>query len=382
MKLTKTVILSGYILLLSGKVSGQSIPNPQNVITTTVPFLLITPDARSGGLGDAGVAISPDANTIHWNPAKLADESDNFGVSVNYTPWLRAISPDMSISYIAAFIKLNSESGLGASFRYFSLGDVSFTTGGGSTIKTYQPYEYAGDLAYARKISEHISLGIAGRYIYSDLSGTLKLPSGDSTHPAEDFAGDISAYYTNKIVVFSSPADLAFGVNISNIGGKITYTDAAHRDFISTNLKIGGYLNIHANNNNNAFGIALDLNKLLVPTPGNRFSSNPSVIQGMMQSFYDAPGGFKEEAEEIDPSIGFEYKYKDMFAARTGFLYEAPGKGNRQYLTFGIGGRYKGFCLDLAYLLPTNNQTMIGGSPLNNTLRFTIGYYLADKKKG
>jgi hypothetical protein len=365
-----------------------------SVVTTTVPVLLITPDARSGGMADAGVAISPDANAMHWNPAKLAFEPDDLGVSVTYTPWLRQLVPDISLSYLSMYKKIDKLSGFGASLRYFSLGDINFTDQNGNAIRTYRPNEFALDAGYARKLSDHFSIGIAGRFIYSDLSGTLTLASGEATRPAVDFAGDISGYYTTKVKLGGTDADLAFGGNISNMGGKITYTDAAHRDFIPTNLKLGGYLNLHVNEFND-IGFALDFNKLLVPTPPiyllnynqtgdslkngqpviyKGMDNNVPVIQGMIQSFYDAPRGFSEEISEINPSIAVEYWYAHQIAGRMGFFYEDPAKGNRQYLTFGVGIKYTVFNLDLAYLVPTNGAKTVVRSPLENTLRFTLSF--------
>jgi hypothetical protein len=381
-------------LKAQGNLGTTSWTGQQNVVTTTVPYLLITPDSRSGGMADAGVAITPDANSMHWNPAKLAFAPNDLAVSVSYTPWLRQLVPDISLSYLSMYKKIDNLSGFGASLRYFSLGDITFTGNTGEYLKTYRPNEFALDAGYARKLSEHFSIGVAGRFIYSDLAGVTTLSSGEATKPAVDFAGDISAYYTKKIKVGGNPAELAFGANISNIGGKITYTDAAHRDFIPTNLKLGGYLNVHINEYND-IGFALDFNKLLVPTPpvylknsagtdsldvhGNHVISfgkdpNQPVISGMIQSFYDAPGGFREELAEINPSIGIEYWYAHQIAGRIGFFYEDPGKGNRQYMTFGIGVRYTVFNIDLSYLVPTNGDKTTTRSPLENTLRFTLAF--------
>jgi hypothetical protein len=395
--LSTSLLLTG--LFLINKATAQKFSSADGahtgVVTTTVPMLLITPDARSGGMADAGVAISPDANAMHWNPAKLAFEPNDLGVSITYTPWLRQLVPDISLSYLSMYKKIDKLSGFGASLRYFSLGDITFTDNTGHEIRNYRPNEFALDAGYARKLSDHFSIGIAGRFIYSDLTGNLTVQSGESTRPAVDFAGDISAYYTKKIKIKGTDADLAFGGNISNMGGKITYTDAAHRDFIPTNLKLGGYLNLHINEFND-LGFALDFNKLLVPTPPiyrlNYLGTDDSldknnqpviykgkdpnvpVIQGMIQSFYDAPGGFSEEFSEINPSIAIEYWYAHQFAGRMGFFYEDPTKGNRQYLTFGVGVRYTVFNIDLSYLVPTNGAKTVIRSPLENTLRFTLAF--------
>ncbi len=373
--------------------SNASVTGQTGVVTTTVPFLLISPDARSGGMADAGVAISPDANAMYWNPAKLAFEPDEMGISMNYTPWLSELVPDISLSTLSMYKKIDKFSGFGASLRYFSLGDITFTDNYNHYLKTFRPNEFALDAGYARKLSDHFSVGVAGRFIYSDLAGATPLSNGEVTKPASDFAGDLSAYYTTKIKFKSGmPADLAFGGNISNIGGKITYTNAAQRDFIPTNLKIGGYLNLHINEYND-LGFAVDFNKLLVPTPPIYEDSagqlvlknglpvvkygrdpNTSVIQGMFQSFYDAPGGFKQEMALIDPSIAIEYWYAHQIAGRMGFFYEDPNEGNRQYMTFGVGLRYSVFNIDFSYLVPTNGGTTTTRSPLENTLRFSLSF--------
>src|SRR6185437_7859024 len=294
--------------------SSASITGQTGVVTTTVPFLLISPDARSGGMADAGVAISPDANAMYWNPAKLAFEPDEMGISMSYTPWLSELVPDISLSTLSMYKRIDKLSGFGASLRYFSLGDITFTDNNNNFLKTFRPNEFALDAEYSRKLSDHFSVGVAGRFIYSDLAGATPLSNGEVTKPADDFAGDLSAYYTTKVKFKSGMlADLAFGGNISNIGGKITYTNAAQRDFIPTNMKLGGYLNLHINDYND-LGFAVDFNKLLVPTPPvyatdsgklvlkngqpvvlHGRDPNTSVIQGMFQSFYDAPGGFKQE---------------------------------------------------------------------------------------
>jgi hypothetical protein len=368
-----------------------------NVLTTTVPFLIITPDSRSGAMGDVGVAISPDANTIHWNPAKLAFMENDLGVSLTYTPWLRNIVRDINLSYLSAYKKLNDRSGAGIALRYFSLGDITFTDDAGTTIKTYRPNEFSIDAAYALKLSDNFSMGLAGRFINSDLAGQLTMGTTESK-PGRTFAADISGYYTKEIKVKDKKSTLSFGGNISNIGGKITYTEASDRDFIPINLRLGSYLNIPMDEHNK-IAFAIDFNKLLVPSDpiywkssngiddstvnGKRvvrYGKDPDrpVITGMLSSFTDAPGGFKEEIREINPSIGIEYWYKDMFAGRAGYFYEHPSKGNRQYLTVGVGVRYNLLGIDLAYLIPTSS-TINGRNPLENTLRFTLMFNVSPK---
>ena len=373
--------------------SNASVTGQTGVVTTTVPFLLISPDARAGGMADAGVAVAPDANAIYWNPAKLAFEPDEMGVSIAYTPWLSQLVPDISLSSLSMYKNIDKFSGFGASLRYFSLGDITFTDNNNNYLKTFRPNEFAIDAAYARKLSDHFSIGVTGRFIYSDLAGATTLSNGEATKAAADGSGDFSAYYTTKVKFKDgTKADLAFGGNITNIGGKITYTDAAQRDFIPTNLKVGGYLNVHVNEYND-IGFALDFNKLLVPTPpvyetdSGRLvlknglpvvkygrDPNTSVIQGMIQSFYDAPGGFSQEMALIDPSIAIEYWYAHQVSGRIGFFYESPNEGNRQFLTFGVGLRYSVFNIDFSYLVPTNGGTTTTRSPLENTLRFSLSF--------
>ncbi|MGZ5242927.1 MAG: type IX secretion system outer membrane channel protein PorV, partial [Bacteroidia bacterium] len=364
-KIIRPIILSG--LLLAGfaakaqtGVSLNDLLGQQRVLTTTVPFLAITPDSRSGGMGDVGVAISPDANTIHWNPAKLAFMPNDMGFSLTYTPWLSNIVDDISLSYLSGYKKIDELSGFGASLRYFSLGDITFTNEVGEFVKTHRPYEMAVDAAYARKLSKVFSIGIAGRFIYSNLAGQMTMQSGTSTKAGYTFAGDVSGYYTKPIKISGKESVLSFGGNISNMGGKITYTNAADRDFIPINMRLGGALNLKINDYNE-IAFALDFNKLLVPTnpvyaldsagkvmrdrdgkPIIAKGKDPDkpVISGMVQSFYDAPGGFKEEMQEINPSIGIEYWYAKQFAGRVGYFYENKNKGNRQYLTLGVGVRY------------------------------------------
>lgn len=381
--------------------SRNDLLGQQRVITTTVPFLLITPDSRSGAMGDAGVAISPDANVMHWNPAKLAFMKDDYGFGVSYTPWLRQLVPDISLSYLSGYKKIDKYSGVGASLRYFSLGDITFTNDFGNYIKNYRPHEFALDVGYARKLSDNFSIGVSGRYIYSNLAGQTGLANGSSTRAGMTFAGDISGYYTKDIKLKGYKGTLSFGGNMSNIGGKITYTDAADRDFIPINMRLGTYMNIVIDDYNE-IGFAFDLNKLMVPTaptykfkidsitkkPTNQIEYDQSgkaiiengrdpnvpVITGMIHSFYDAPAGFKEELKEINPSVGIEYWYAKQVAARVGYFYESPSKGGRQYMTTGLGVKFKVMTLDVSYLIPTTGAKSLARSPLANTLRFSLTF--------
>ncbi|NLJ08358.1 MAG: type IX secretion system outer membrane channel protein PorV [Sphingobacteriales bacterium] len=391
-------------LFTYGKSIGQNIitlDGRRNVVTTAVPFLMITPDSRSGALGDAGVALTPDANSIHWNPAKLAFVDNPMGLSLSYVPWLKALVPDINLSYLSIYSRIDEMSAFGASLRYFSLGDITFTNDFGEYMGDFRPHELALDGAYARKLSETFSLGLALRFIYSNLASNIPLSNGTQTRPGIAFSGDISTYWQPEpIKVSGKDMDVRLGMNISNVGSKITYTDETDRDFIPINLKIGSYFNYHIDEYNK-LGFVFDLNKLLVPTTpvymvdsfGNPITNpndgtlvihrgkNPDVpvIAGMVQSFYDAPDGFKEELREINPAVGFEYWYNNQVAGRVGYFYEHETKGNRQYVTLGLGIKYTVFNLDVSYLIPTNNKYATQTSPLENTVRFSLQFNLNKK---
>ena len=338
-----------------------------NTITTAVPFLLIAPDSRAGGMGDVGVASSPDANSIHWNPAKLAFVEKSMGASISYTPWLRALVNDINLAYLSAYKKLNSKQAIGISLVYFSLGNITFTDETGTSIGTYNPNEFAVDAAFAQKLAENFSMGIALRYIHSDLTQGIST-SSEPTHAGNAVAADVSVYYTKPVEVSGKNTTVSFGTNISNVGSKISYTTSGTRDFIPTNLRIGGGWNVELDKYNSV-AFHLDLNKLLVPTPDtSKRTSEISVASGIFQSFSDAPGGVKEEIKEIIYSGGFEYWYDKQFAVRVGYFHESEFKGNRQYVTLGAGLRYNVFGIDFAYIIPTTTQR----SPLENTLRFSL----------
>ena len=361
-----------------------------NTITTAVPLLMIAPDARASAMGDAGVASTPDANSIHWNPAKLAFINDDVGFSVSYTPWLRALVTDINLAYLSGYKKVAKDQVLGATLLYFSLGDITFTDENANVIGDFNPNEFAIDVAYARKLSDKISGGLALRYIYSNLTGRIFVQGAESK-PGQSVAADVSVYYEDGVVIGEKDAVLALGMNISNIGNKISYTETAERDFIPINLRLGASLKVDIDKYN-TIAIIADFNKLLVPTPpvydtinGTiKYGKDPerSVVSGMLGSFSDAPGAyrdpqqgiyveepgvFKEEMREINFSIGLEYWYDKQFAIRAGYFNEHPTKGNRRYFTLGAGLRYNVFGLDFAYLIPTTQR-----NPLENTLRFTL----------
>ena len=380
----------------TGQISSGQLDGRQNTITTAVPFLMITPDSRAGAMGDAGVATPNDMNAIHWNSAKLSFLERKGGVAVSYTPWLRALVPDVSLSYLTAYTRLNDRSTIGGSLRYFSLGEIQFTDITGSSLGNYNPNELALDLAYAQKLSDNFSVGIAFRYIYSNLAGGANLTQSP-IRPGNAVAGDITAYYNNKTRIKGYKVKYAFGGAATNIGSKITYTDARQENFIPINLRLGGFGEVEIDKYN-TIGIALDFNKLMVPTPpkykydaagrpiinadgtlvieSGKDNKDVPIFAGMIQSFSDAPGGFREELREINISGGLEYWYDKQFALRTGYFHEAPTKGNRKYLTLGVGLRYNVFGLDVAYLVSFQQR-----NPLDNTLRFTMTFDFEAFKK-
>ena len=354
-------------------------PLELNTITTSVPFLIIGPDSRSGGMGDVGVASSPDANSMHWNPAKYAFVEDDMGFAINYVPWLRSLVPDISLSYLSGYLKRNDNETIGMSLRYFSLGDITFTDVNSNVIGQYKPNELAISLAYARKLSEQFSIAISTRYIYSDLTGGQTLQGGLGTHAGQSIAAVISSYFNKEVRIAKQDFDWALGLNISNLGNKISYTETAVRDFIPINMRFGSSIGTNFDDYN-SLSLEFNLNKLLVPTPpkynddgeiSGGMNPDVSVVNGVFQSFWDAPLGSKEEFREINYSLGMEYWYAEQFAIRAGYFYEHPTKGDRQYFTMGAGVKYNVFALDFSYLIDASSS-INGSNPLANTLRFTL----------
>ena len=343
------------------------------LIITGVPFLLISPDARAGAMGDVGAATSPDANSMHWNPAKLAFMENDKGVSLSYSPWLQRLVPDINLAYLSGYYRLDDRNTIGASLRYFSLGQIELIDAERNKQGTHNPNEFAVDGTLARQFGENFSLGTAIRFVYSALSNGLS--AGQQTRPATALAADVSGYFKKETVLLGSDARVALGLDISNIGNKISYSDGGRKIFIPTNFRLGTSATFL--NGLNEFTAALDLNKLLVPTPPIRDTETGKVIAGkdddrsvpagIFGSFNDAPGGFSEEFKEINYSLGLEYLYNKQFAMRAGYFYENPQKGDRQYITLGAGLRYNYFNLDFAYLLANQQK-----SPLANTLRFSL----------
>lgn len=346
-----------------------------NTISTGVPFLSIAPDSRAGAMGDAGVASSPDMNSQHWNAAKYAFIESEMGIGLSYTPWLRNLVDDINLAYLVGYKRLDDLQTISASLRYFALGDISFMSDVGNFEGQQSPNEFAIDVAYTRLLSDNFSGSVALRYIRSDLTGG-QMVNGVPSTAGNSYAADIAFYYQNEIRVNRKESTISAGVNISNIGSKISYTDGETKDFIPTNLKLGAGYKTELDRYN-TIGFYFDVNKLLVPTPsvdttdifGNRYGEDKSVISGIFSSFGDAPGGFKEELQEINFSFGTEYWYNEQFALRAGYFYENENKGNRKFITAGAGLKLNVFSLDFAYLIPTERN-----HPLENTLRFSLSF--------
>ena len=367
-----------------------------NTITTAVPFLMIAPDSRSGAMGDVGVALSPDANSLHWNPAKMAFIEDEMEFGLSYAPWLRQLVDDMNLAYVSSVRRLNDRQAYGVALRYFSLGNITFTDDVGTTIRDFQPAELSLDGGFSQKFSDKFSGGFSARFIHSNLTGGTSVQGADS-RPGISVAADLSMYYVNDRANWGkSDGIFRLGMNMSNLGAKMSYTETAERDFIPANLRLGSsYETLIDDYNSVTF--ALDLNKLLVPTqPIYGFDTiqgryiisgmdpNVGVTTGLVQSFYDAPGIvttdavtgesfvqkgsiWREELREINISTGLEYNFDDVFAFRTGYFFEHFSKGNRQFITLGAGVKYTVFTVDFSYLISTTQQ-----NPLANTLRFSL----------
>lgn len=359
---------------LSGKVE-----NGNRIISTGVPLLLIAPDSRAGAMGDVGAASKPDANSIHWNAAKFSFTEKKAGLSFSYTPWLRQIVSDIKLMYLSGYYKIDDRSTVGGSLTYFSLGSIDFFSEEGISTGTYKPNEFAFDLAYSMKLSNNLSFSLTGRYIRSDLTQGQNVGT-TQTHAANAAAADLGLYYQNKLNI-DLPSEYAFGLQISNLGTKISYSDNMESSFLPANLRLGGRYTMDFDQFNN-LSLMVDLNKLLVPTPpvynedGSIYAGmdpNVGILQGAIQSFYDAPNGLKEEMQEISLSVGAEYWYNKVLAVRAGYFYEAKNKGARQYLTVGAGLRYNVMGLDISYLISTS---ALSNNPLKNTLRIALTFDL------
>lgn len=362
------------LLVLVGLMMIGSVAKAQsdyNVISTAVPSMIIAPDARSAGMGDIGVSTSPDVYSMHWNAAKYAFIEDDFSVGLAYTPWLRKLVPDMNIAYLAVSKRMSPKSTMAASLRYFNLGDINFRGSGNEDLGTYRPNEFAIDVCYSRKLGDYFSAAVSGRFIYSDITQG----QGNYTTPAWSVAADIAVYYQRPVYISNMDGQFSWGVSITNMGSKMSYSNANSRtDYIPTNLRLGPSLKLNIDEYN-SIALSVDFNKLLVPTPDSTMAwRDYSMIEGMFRSLYEAPGGFSEKMKEITIGIGAEYWYNKVFAVRAGFFHEAKMKGNRRYLTFGAGLRYNVFAIDVSYLVPVNNTATSGVNPLEGTLRFNLAF--------
>lgn len=357
--------------------NAQKLPNP---ITTATPFLLIAPDARAGGMGDLGVATYADASSQHWNASKYAFLKNEFAIGVIYTPWLKELTNDVFLGGITFANRLNERSAWATSIKYFNLGDIELTDANGFPEGTEKLNEFSLDFSYALKLSKSYAMGVAIRYIRSDLG--IK-SANTNINPVNTFAVDISGYYQSEEANYGNFNGVwRAGFNISNLGSKVSYTDDDNsKNYLPTNLKIGTGFDFILDTENKV-GVTLELNKLLVPTPSipvsensNKYAQkNVSFINGIFSSFADAPAGFSEELKEITWALGIEYLYRDSFALRTGYFHESDLKSGRKYLTLGSGFKFKNTSLDVSYLFNTSEIK----NPLENTLRFSLSFDLGE----
>lgn len=360
--------------------SAQDKRDMFNPVNTAVTSQTIAPDARAGGMGDVGAATDPDVNSQYWNPAKYPFTISRAGIALNYTPWLRQLVNDMDLAYLAGYYRIGDYSAVSGSLRYFSLGEVqTSSTQDNTNDMTINPYEMSLDVAYSLMLSEHFSLAAAVRWIHSDLTYDYT----EDTSPGNAFSADIALYYQNYFNIGSRECQLGLGMNISNIGSKITFGGDDNSEFIPTNLRLGASLMVPIDEFNR-FTIAADANKLLVPTYPKQEDGETteayqervqkdyydvSSISGIFKSFSDAPNGFKEEMEEVQWSVGAEYTYNDRFSVRAGYHHESENKGNRKYFTVGAGFKMSVFSLDAGYVIATAKS-----NPLDQTLRFTLAF--------
>ena len=369
-------------LLVGMNVEAQD-ANRINVVTSAVPFLRISPDARAGGMGDVGIATSADANSVFWNLAKTPFAPSKAAVSATYTPWLKDLGlNDVYLASLAGYYKLDEEQAVSASIRYFSLGNIQFTDFAGNDLQSFRPREFSFDLGYSRKLSEKLGLGVALRYINSNLAGGQAV-NGVSYKAGNAVSGDISLFHNG---VNANGAGWNWGVAVTNLGSKISYTsDATQKDYIPANLGLGvAYTWAFDEDNKLTFGV--DVNKLLVPTPpalgdtiGLLNYRNKSVISSWAGSFGDA-GSFGEELREFQVSAGAEYSYNQQFMFRAGYFYEDRTKGNRKYFTLGAGLKYNVFGLNFSHLVPSGAG--VNRNPLSNTLRFSLVFDLDPATNG
>ncbi|MBO4811203.1 MAG: type IX secretion system outer membrane channel protein PorV [Prevotella sp.] len=373
----KALLLCASMLTAAGALADDYKTSTFNPVEHAVISQTIAPDARAAGMGDVGAATDPDVNSQYWNLAKYPFCISRAGIALNYTPWLRQLVNDIDLAYMAGYYRIGDYGALSGSLRYFSLGEV-FTSDDENAM-TVNPYEMSLDVAYSRMLSESFSMGVGLRWLYSD----LRYDYSEDSKPASAFAADIALYYNNYIMMGSRECQLGLGATLQNLGSKISFYGDDESQFIPANLRLGASLMIPVDEYNR-FTLAADANKLLVPTVPpqgveetnsdyqdrvRREYSDVSSIKGMFQSFSDAPGGFKEEMEEVQWSVGAEYVYHDQFSLRAGYHHESQSKGNRKYFTVGGGFRMNVFSLDVGYVISTAQS-----NPLDQTLRFTLAF--------
>ena len=376
---SRLALLPGLLALAA---TAQAQTN-QTTITTAVPILTLSPDARASAMGEAGVATSPDANSAYFNPGKLGFVKYKYAGSLSYSPWLRNITDDMSLSYVSGYGKIGQRSALSGSLMYFDLGSIDYRNGNNIAQGSFSPREYAVSVSYGQQLTDNFGVGVSARYIRSNLVGTV---NGNDARPGNAAAVDLGAYYSKDATIGTGLYNLAFGGSIQNIGNKITYNDIENPSFLPTSLKLGTAITREIDQYNK-ITLVFDATKLLVPSPyyENGVPSNDprikaendkrqrqGIVGAMFSSFSDAPGGFKEELREINLSTGLEYNYNDLLYARGGYFYEAPDKGDRQYLSMGLGVRYQVFGIDGTYLVPTGGNSQ--NNPLAQTIRVSLHF--------
>lgn len=390
-------LLAATVLLGFSATSYAQLPaltgQTKNYISSGMPILLIAPDATAGAMGDVGAATVPDIYSAHWNNAKFAFIEGDLGVSTTYTPWLRNLGVgDMNLLYLSGYKSINSRSTLAASLTYFSLGEIQRTDASGNADGTMNPNEFAFDVTYAMRLSDELSLGASGRYIQSDLTNGQDISDGSgyvTTKPGRSLAADLGLYWQHS---FRQSQTVALGLFASNMGAKLSYSDDdIRKEFLPANLRVGARYS-NAIDASNRISVMVDVNKLMVPTPpvtvgDSTYSEyyrnmteyyNTGVMQGILQSFYDAPGGFAEELRELQVSAGLEYWYKNTLAARAGYFYENDTKGGRQYATVGVGIKFNVVQVDFAYLVPT---TAFSSNPLSNTIRISLTFNMERSRR-
>ena len=386
-----------FSLLALPMLATDTEPTP-NPVMTAMPSLTIAPDGRSAGMGDVGVATNADLNSQHWNPAKYAFMDSKGGITVNYTPWLRSLVGDIDLAYIAGYYNMGDRIGsISASFRYFSMGEVDLVNDFTETYAQATPNEWAIDLAYSRKLHEYVSMAVAMRVLYSDLNNGTNFGQGNEMHPAWTMAADISLYYRQPISTPMGESYFGLGFNLSNLGGKMSYDEGTTQNFIPANMRLGVSYEIPFDNYNRLMA-TVECNKMLVPTYESKFAENKetnrmeqeefsriSSVNGWWMSFCDAPGyttddgkvvsPLAEEFQEVQWGVGLEYSYNRQFFGRVGYSHENFYKGNRRYVTLGAGFHLSIFSLDFAYCIATAPS-----NPLDQTMRFTLGFDLAGIK--